>query len=291
MVLTPRDIAIVRFVYEMRFLTREQIQRLAFSPSTASYCKRRLALLFHHGYLDRKFIPAVGSFGSTKAVYCLAPKGARLLAHELKVPVDWRPRDTDRELYFLQHTLASNDFRIYVTLASQRLGLSLDWTDERTLRRREMKDQVPDPRRKGERLTIVPDGYFRLGNEPQQAAFALELDRATVEEKPFKTKVRAYGEWKRTGSYAKRYGTDSLRVLFVIGSTERDRHRLERVKRWCEAEGGRSLFWFASSADITDSTTFTKPIWQVAGRDGRYALLTGGETWSGGSPQHGTSSP
>jgi hypothetical protein len=285
MVLTTRDIAIVRSVFEMRFLTREQIQRLAFSPSTASYCKRRLALLFHHGYLDRKFIPAVGSFGSQKAVYCLAPKGARLLAHELKVFIGWRPRDTDRELYFLQHTLSSNDFRIYVTLASQRLGLSLDWTDERTLRRREMKDQVSDPRRKGERLTIVPDGYFRLGDEPEQAAFALELDRSTVEEKPFKTKVRAYGEWKRTGSYAKRYGTDSLRVLFVIGSTARDRHRLERAKRWCEAEGGRSLFWFADGTELSEGNVLTEPIWHVAGRDGRYALLTGGGTWSGGSPQ------
>lgn len=288
MMLTARDISIVRWVYEMRFLTREQVQRLAFSPSTASYCKRRLALLFHNGYLDRKFIPAVGSFGSTKAAYCLAAKGARLLAHELKTVIDWRPRGADRELYFLQHTLSSNDFRIYVTLGAQRLGLSLDWTDERTLRRREMKDRVPDPRRKGERLAIVPDGYFSLGDEHDQPAFALELDRSTVEEKPFKTKVRAYGEWKRTGSYAKRFGTDSLRVLFIIASTARDRHRLERTKRWCEAEGGRSLFWFADASELTERNVLTEPVWQVAGRDGRHSLLTGGGTWSGGSLQQGT---
>jgi len=294
MQLTARDINIVRWVYEMRFLTREQVQRLEFAPSTASYCKRRLALLFHHSYLDRKFIPAPGSFGSTRAIYVLATKGARLLAHESKVDLadlDWRPRDTDRELYFLRHTLAINDFRIYVILAAQRRGLLLDWVNERTLRRRGMKDHVADPKYSGEKLAIVPDGYFRLTHSDRTAAFALELDRATVEEKPFKAKVRAYGEWKLTGTYERRYGTHSLRVLFVVAPNDRDPHRLARVKRWCEAESGRSLFWFAHLSDLDDHTVFTEPIWHVAGRDGRYSLLSGGETWSGGSHQPATSNP
>lgn len=273
MQLTARDIRIVHWVYDMRFVTREQIQRLEFSPSTASYCKRRLALLFHNAYLDRKFIPTPGSFGSTRAIYCPASKGAQLLAHELKIDIDWRPRDAERELYFLQHTLASNDFRSYVTIASRRHGLSLDWTDERTLRRGEMKDYVADPRHDGEKLAVIPDGYFCLHDQDKSLAFALELDRSTVEEKPFKAKVRAYGEWKLTGAYERRFGTDSLRVLFVIASNHRDRQRLERAKRWCEAEGGRSLFWFANSSDIDQHAIFSQPIWQVAGRSGTFALL------------------
>ena len=270
MQLTARDIRIVRWVYEMRFLTREQIQRLEFAPSTASYCKRRLALLFHNAYLERKFIPAPGSFGSTKAIYCLASRGARLLVHELKTDLDWRPRDTQRELYFLQHTLASNDFRICATMAAQLLGLSVAWVDERGLRRQEMKDYVADPKHDGEKLAIVPDGYFQL----DQAAFALELDRATVEEKPFKAKVRAYGEWKVTGAYRRRHGTDSLRVLFVIAPNNRDPHRLERAKRWCEAEGGRSLFWFARASEMDEHNVLTEPVWHVAGREGRFTLLS-----------------
>ena len=273
MQLTARDIRIVRWVYEMHFVTREQIQRLEFSPSTASYCKRRLALLFHHAYLSRKFIHAPGSFGSAKAIYCLASKGVQLLAHELKTDIDWRPRDTERELYFLQHTLAGNDFRTYVTLASRRLGLSLDWTDERTLKRGEMKDYVADPRHRGQKLAVIPDGYFHLTGAPGTNAFALELDRATVEEKPFKTKVRALGEWKLSGQYAQRYGTESLRVLFVIAPNDRDPHRLGRIKRWCEAKGGRSLFWFAAIEDINENTVLDKPVWQVAGRSGAVSLL------------------
>ena len=281
MQLTARDTRIVRAVYEMRFLTRDQIQILEFAPSTASYCKRRLALLFHHGYLERKFIPAVGSFGSTRAIYCLAPKGARLVAHELGVELqhlDWRTRDLNRELYYLQHTLAINDFRIATTQATARLHLSIDWTDERTLRRREMKDYLTDPKVQGQRLVVVPDGYFRLTNDRFSAAFALEMDRATVEEKPFKTKIRAYGEWKRSGSYGRRYGSESLRVLFVIASTKRDPRRLARIKHWCEAEGGRSLFWFCPLDAVTAASILEAPIWEVAGRGGRHSLLSGGHT-------------
>jgi hypothetical protein len=278
MQITARDIRIVRAVYEMRFMTREQVQELEFSPSTASFCKRRLTLLYHHGFLDRKFIPAPGSLGSTRAIYCLDRKGAELVAHELAVnpsDLDWRPKLSDRELYFLQHTLAINDFRICAMLCAHQSGLALDWTDERTLRRREMRDYVPDPKSRGQNLAVVPDGYFTLTSERSAPAFALELDRATVEEKPFKAKVRAYGEWKRTGAYSQRFGTDSLRVLFVIASTKRDPYRVERLKRWCESEGGRSLFWFALASDITKDSVFNEPVWYVAGRDGQHSLLKG----------------
>lgn len=276
MQITARDIRIVLAVYEMRFLTREQVQLLEFSPSTASYCKRRLSLLFHNGILDRKFIPAPGSFGSTRAIYCLTRKGADLIAHELAVSpsdLDWRPNLSERELYFLQHTLGINDFRIWATLYARQNDVVLEWTDERALRRREMRDPVPDPKVKGQKLAVVPDGYFTIRSDGTASAFALELDRATVEEKPFKTKVRAYGEWKRTGAYAKRFGTDSLRVLFVVAQNERDPYRVARIKRWCEVEGGRSLFWFADAGDVREDSIFSGPIWHVAGREGLHSLI------------------
>src|SRR4030042_1187802 len=278
MQLTARDIRVVSLVHQMRFLTREQIQRLEFAPSTAPYRQLPLALLYHHGYLERKFIPTPGSFGSTRAIYCLASKGARLIAHELKVDLaalDWRPKNNDRELYFLRHTLAINDFRIAVTLAARHQALSLDWTTDRTLRRREGRDAVADPKREGDRLVIIPDGYFRLGLEGKETAFVLEMDRATVEEKPFKAKVRAYGEWKLTGAYQKRHGTHSLRVLFVVAGNKRDPHRLQRIKRWTEAEGGRSLFWFAMLDELKPESVLRGEVWQKAGSEGTYALLAG----------------
>jgi hypothetical protein len=266
MQLTARDVRLLNAVCDMRFLAREQLQQLLFSPSTASYCKRRLALLYHNAYLERIYVPSLNVFGSTKAIYTLAPRGAGVVARDRKVEVrelNWRPHHNDRELYFMRHTLAINDFRIALTSAVQQRGMSLSWSDERTLRRREMKDYVDDPKHRGERLAVVPDGYFSLEGRGQSSAFAVEIDRATVEEKPFKEKVRAYGEWKLTGAYEQRYGTKSLRVLWVVADVTRDSTRLERIKRWTEAEGGRSLFWFADGE-----------VWQKAGSGGRYALLS-----------------
>ena len=276
MQLTARDVRVLNAVCDMRFLTREQVQQLIFSPSTASYCKRRLALLYHNAYLDRVYVAPLNAFGSAKAIYALAAKGASVVARDRKVEVrelNWRPRHNDRELYFMRHTLAINDFRIRLTLAAQERGLSLAWTDERTLRRREMKDYVEDPKHSDRRLVVVPDGYFTLTDAGHSNAFALEIDRATVEEKPFKEKVRAYGEWKVTGAYERRYGTKSLRVLWVVADTFRDPGRLGRIKRWAEAEGGRSLFWFAMLDDIAPETILTEPVWLKAGSEERYFLL------------------
>jgi hypothetical protein len=136
-----------------------------------------------------------------------------------------------------------------------------------------MKDYVDDPVRHGRRLAVVPDGYFTLDDGERVSAFALEIDRATVEEKPFKEKVRGYGEWKVTGTYERRYGTKSLRVLWVVADVSRDSTRLERIKRWTEAEGGRSLFWFAMLDDLTPETILTAPVWQKAGSEAQHALL------------------
>ena len=274
--LTTRDQQIVDWVYELRFTTQEQIGQLLFSPKASSSCRRRLTLLYHNGYLDRRLIPLRSRFGANRAAYCLDRRGAELVAflrNSGRAGISWRPVDNDRELYFLLHTLGSNQVRICATLAARNLGYGLVWTDERSLKIRTMRDLIPDPKHEAERLAVIPDGYFRLDTANGVQCFALELDRATVEERPFKEKVRALGEWKVTGAYKRRFGTDSLRVLFVVASTERDSNRLSRIKAWTEAEGGESLFWFAELPQLTAGHLFNDAIWQVAGRPGMFSLL------------------
>jgi hypothetical protein len=43
----------------------------------------------------------------------------------------------------------------------------------------------------------------------------------------------------------------------------------ERIKRWTEAEGGRSLFWLAMLDDITPEVILEGAVWRIAGRDGQ----------------------
>lgn len=207
MQLTDRDEQIIEWVYQLRFATAEQIQALLFAEASASSCRHRLTLLYHNGYLDRRLLPLSSAFGANRAVYCLDRRGAELLSYRNKTgtPVLWRPADNDRELYFLQHLVDSNDFRVSATLGAMKIGTNIDWLDERTLRTNAMKQMVKDPRRQGQLLAVIPDGYFSLEDEGRRQGFALELDRSTVEEKRFRTKVRALGEWRVTGAYKNRH--------------------------------------------------------------------------------------
>jgi hypothetical protein len=276
MQLTLRDEELISWVAELRFATQEQLQRLLFSVAGASASKRRLTLLYHNAYLDRRLIPLRSNFGANRAAYCLDRRGAELLRYRTKTglaQIAWRPRDNDRELYFLEHLLACNDVRVSTTLAAREQGFDLDWIGERTLRTRAMRDAVSDPTHPQVKLAVIPDGYFQLAADGSPLGFAVELDRATVEEKPFKTKIRALTTWKTSGAYARRFDTDSLRVLFVVDSIRRDANRLARIKKWTEAEGGQNLFWFTHLTELTDKTVFGGAIWRVAGRSGNFPLF------------------
>ena len=44
---------------------------------------------------------------------------------------------------------------------------------------------------------------------------------------------------------------------------------VERIKRWTEAEGGRSLLWLAMLDDVTAEVILEAAVWRIAGRDGQ----------------------
>ena len=290
MTLTERDQRIISWVYKMRFLTREQVQRLEFSETTESYAKRRLMLLYQHGYLDRRPLLMHTAFGSSKPLYCLDSKGADWLAYAWKMErseLAWKPRDTEVSDYFMRHLLETNDFRISVTLAGQSKGWSMEWIDEATLKSTEMKDYVTDPGQGGE-VAVIPDGYFSLQDipvqgTPRRASFALELDRGNMEPRPWKRKVRAYITWWTTGQYQARYQTQSLRVLTVVSAARRARDQgheeelieahVEKLLSWTEEAGGERMFWFTAAHQADEETVFDKPIWRIATVPGRHSLI------------------
>lgn len=271
MQLTERDLQILRLVVDFRYATGEQVGRLLFKPGSHSLCKRRLSLLFHNGYLDRRFLPLRQAFGAARAYYILDASGRDVLRHTFELDakeLDWRPKDGRREPLYMEHTLRINDLRTAFMLATDASRLA--WLDERELKRRARTHRVEDPLHPGELITIVPDGHATVDG---RSSFALELDRGTVEEVPFKRKVRAYGQWKVSGQYAKDLGATRLRVLFVVADARRDPRRLERIKSWTEAARGGSLFWFASLEDVQRCNLLIDPVWRIAGRSGAQALI------------------
>ncbi|MFY9826270.1 MAG: replication-relaxation family protein [Thermoanaerobaculia bacterium] len=78
MVLTPRDLEILRAVHRHRLLRSTHL--IALSDGSRQTTLRRLQLLFHHGYLDRPSMQLDWyARGSEPLVYALGSRGAELL--------------------------------------------------------------------------------------------------------------------------------------------------------------------------------------------------------------------
>src|SRR3954449_12078951 len=78
MVLTPRDLLILRAVHRHRLLRSTQL--IALSEGSRQTTLRRLQLLFHHGYLDRPPMQLDWyARGSEPLVYALGNRGAEVV--------------------------------------------------------------------------------------------------------------------------------------------------------------------------------------------------------------------
>lgn len=278
MVLMERDKAIVLDVHEYGLLSTPQIEKLHFQPdkgqahmTKTSRCRHRLKLLFQHRFLDRIFIPVGPHEGSRPIVYCLDKRGADLVAQELgidRAQVHWRPKRSRVSSLFLEHTLRVNNVRIAVELAARKQGLELlQWMGEGQLKA--MKERVPDPRKAGRSLPVVPDGYFTLKVGERKACFFLEVDRATMTNRRFGDKMRAYEIYVHTGRYFERYQTRSLRVLVVTTTHQ----RLANLKSTTEEATTLPIFWFTTIDQVQPETILTSEIWKAVGKQEPHKLL------------------
>ena len=283
--LTERDCQIVTWVQELRFATAAQIHRLCFDdkPSAKSWSAQRLRLLYHHGYLARIPKPTLGV---PLAIYSLDKKGRELLHQKQnapKVEIAWEHKDSHRAQLFLEHTIALNDVRITLMLASQQAGHQLtQWLSERTLKKRLGKEAIKDLKGEG-KLKLVPDGWgqIQLANG-KRFSFCVELDRGTQWSEQYKRKVRAYLAMWESGLYEKHYNTRSLTVLTVVttGDTEQDANRVQQLlditnsqKDVARANTFEDLFYLTTLDKATPQAILTEPIWYVAGKDGLHRLI------------------
>lgn len=205
--LTDRDVEVVRWVYEARVTTREQVQRLFFTSGGRTRCQHRLALLLQHRYLDRlegrpKNAPDV-FFISRHAV-----RGVRLLrALGVDDPLNLQAVASE----VLQHRLDLMACKVQFLAATQVPGLSLDsWRDEESL--------VPVMAGTG----IVPDGYIEVvrgtAEGEKRSPFFLEVERSDKSERALREKFQRLGAFYYGGEYERRFGVKALRVLVLMGS-------------------------------------------------------------------------
>ncbi|MEZ4671450.1 MAG: replication-relaxation family protein [Anaerolineae bacterium] len=267
MQLTERDKQVIEAVHLYRVLRQDQIQALFFGASKAA--QRRLIRLYHHGFLERLFLPVVA--GRSPTFYVLDRKGAELLRSELGYDeLHWYNSSKDLKTDFLEHTIAINDFRIAVTHAAQQEGYRLViWKSESDLKASYDRVAVRVPSGKAHNYPIVPDSYFVIETPLGRAHFFIEVDRGTETTDRFKSKIRAYTAYYETGGYEKRFQTKSLRVLTIaIGEK-----RLLNLKKATEDVNGRRRYWFALASDLTLETVLAAPVWQIAGETTRRPLI------------------
>ena len=273
MQLTARDRQVVQAVYFHRFLRQDQLQTLLFPSSwSAQY---RLVRLYQHGFLNRVFTPV--QFGSGRPVYCLDDRGADLIAADLgldRQAISWNRKHNRIGGPFLEHTLAVNDVWIALQLASRRRSCQIEtWLDESELKRQHgRKDQrVPVRGADGRtrKVAVIADGYFVLHWSGKRAHFFLEVDRATIANKRWMQKIRAYIEYYRSGKYQARYQARSLRILTVTTGDK----RLANLKASTEKARGSNTFWFTTVELARPEDILTEPIWQMAGHGGCHRLI------------------
>lgn len=258
--LTDRDIRVVQAVYEYRLLTTQQLCTLFFPSMHQAYA--RLSHLYHHGYLDRRFMGVHADKMNTPMLYVLDKRGAELLRVQQGMEVAWSNDLKHVTPTFLEHALAINDVRVAVAKACE---TSVDfhlvnWVGENDLKAD--YDRVTILSDKGRKLdvSLIPDSYLVLETPKGTAHFLLELDRGTMTTQRFKTKILAYQAYYQSGAYQRRYETRSLRVLTVTLSDV----RANNLRKATETAGGKQRFWFTTLDQITPQTILTTPIWQVA---------------------------
>src|SRR5579871_3819722 len=205
--LTARDLAVVRWIYQAKLATREQIQALFFSVAGRSRCQRRLTLLYRNRFIDK--VPNRPLTASD--VYYIsrrATKGLRLLRSLFpEQPV----APLRLHVQTVEHTLELASCRIAVTQACAAMGYRLHtWMDEAAVSRFM------------EGSGLRPDAYLRIEREtaagPRGASFFLEVERSGKEDRALEERYRRYGAFYYDGLFERRFGTAALRVLTLVGS-------------------------------------------------------------------------
>lgn len=299
--LTKRDIQILETLHTARYMSTPQIQRLFWRDNRGGKydglkaCQYRLRQLTNEGLVRRIEIPVKMGEGRKPYIYALDQQAVYWLNYQLGIPekeIEWKAKPREENYPFLEHLLATNDFRINLTIACEQTSEIelVEWEDENELRRYHDKVTIENERGGKQKIEIVPDGFFILRMPDRELYFFVEIDRGTVTIEPSKwerrgwvQKIQAYQAYyhhrtetqdgQAVSPYQKRYNTMSFRVLTVTTSGLRQEHLVNATE--ATASGQEAYrYWFTTFEQINDDL-LTAPIWTVATKtaDGHQSLL------------------
>lgn len=246
--LQPRDIALLRDLGEYRFLNTPQI--FALHTGGQRNLLRRLASLYHHGYVERPQGQTAARLTSPHMVYSLARKGAEVVYGdtEERGGVLRRVREIENSFPLIAHSLMISQFRVCLMLALKgRDDVKLTtWLQGNDLR------QALSAR--GANPELVPDAYFVLVGKEWTHPFFLEADRATMTVERFVSKLRVYWRWFRTERLRETLGRTHFRVLTITPGEGRAENLRLAAKDADTSRTGTPMFLFAPETRYNTTT-------------------------------------
>lgn len=280
---TPAQDAILRALNRYHFLTAQQLCRLRYSEGSLTYVQSLFKTLTDLGYCQRLWLPRTDQHGSSPSVYCLAIKGLNFLRSEgLDVPSrSRRSEQVRRSLYFLDHTLALNDFLIAAELLCCQLP---DFELAGMLHERDLKQHPFDVQVDGAHHSVIPDAWLDLRVQKRfslaRVCLSVELDMGSESQSKWRRKVRSLLAFA-CGPYQTVFDTRCITFAVVTTAGEK---RLADLLKWTEAElqlageaQNASLFLFAACrpAKVPPDDLFFRPCWYQPLSTNALALFDG----------------
>jgi hypothetical protein len=281
-VIKEADQAILTALARFHYLTAAQAGRLLYPNLTDEnrYVQRLLKRLVDGGYVLRLRALPMPIYGQAPHVFTLARSG-REYVRGLGVSVEpyFRPSVEKRmaeNTPFMKHRLAAVDVLIAASILCRDMpGVSCpQMLTERELKQGAIRVEV-SPLEHGSdsgprRVAVIPDGWFQLSiNDGPATSIALELDRATEDQKVWREKVAAYTVWSE-GPYQDRFETENLTIAVVCPDERRRAVLLDWTMRELKArhrEEFAELFLFTASSPVETSPKrfFFSKVWREAG--------------------------
>jgi hypothetical protein len=289
-VIREADEAILLALARYHYLTAAQISRLLYPRMNDRNreAQRRAKNLEDAGYILRIGALAKPQYGSRPMVCTLSDKGRKYVqALGATVRPYFRPSEEKRayrNFPFMRHALASID----VLIAAERLSWDSEVSMPQMLTERDLKHSAlkvdvpagPNGQVARKNVAVIPDGWFQLQvGDDAPISIALELDRATEEQKVWRQKIAAYTVWAgRRGPYQEAFETDNLTIAVVCPDERRSKMLLDwtlRELRLRKAEDFADLFLFTDASPETTAPCdfFFGPVWLSATNAKRIPLL------------------
>jgi hypothetical protein len=215
--LTQRDYGLIKRVSELRFVSGAQLARLHFAEASdaaanARAARRALLRLTRLDVLER--LPRrVGGVraGSAGFIYRLGRAGQRIAAECGWQPELRRRRSAVPGTLFVNHALKVAELHTRLMEADRSRSI-------------ELLELAAEPAcwrsYGGQRQTLKPDSYVRLGVGEYEDSYFIELDLATEGSRALDRQLRLYLDYAASGIEQAEHGV-LPRVLWLVPSDER----------------------------------------------------------------------